>query len=914
MLTDTLKTLSEKLNFATVPVSKKRQILMDIHGAHCFYCGDTPEYYEIDHVHPKSRGGDDTLNNMVLSCVRCNQTKGGCGINNMNDQPRWLKEAVLRTLRLLYPYSGRKFSYTPSGRYHLNGDAPIFTPKITEITEFGQLIERHRIARQLTKNGVLKRLNCFEKKWNNYLTRKTIFGESQLPTLSELLSIPMPVLLKAYISDLFAYALERETLSQVWKKDFLQQFIETCDIENRWRAFLDKTEIEIKRTHPLHGMSNRLKIGRPPGKIGRDRIKKETGFEVFPTEKIQAFQKELKYQSPPIEKVSIPTRIEKASIPTRVEKTSIPTRIEKAPIPPLRPNPPKPGPTPEERAAIRQRKSRNMRAKAVLNADLSNCRTEFGKALRTARIEKEMSQRELAKEIGVSTQYITVLEIGSSSPYVLTAYRLKRALGLPEAVMPPIDVSMCPTAQGKVLREYRIKEGLTIREFAEQLGIHYITYTTYETKAVTPRPENQKKLEAILKSYQETQVSSREADAHVSDPLSARDARIVKTYTDGASQMEIRRREKIGQRTLKKILTDAGVPIRSMGKQRALIGSRKSPGPKHPPRPRVYPRDDKWSEPEDALLRKMGSVETLEAIQRALPRHRTLTAIKVRRKRLKIPSPNRTGIHVKRTRRAWQDVEIKILEEMVAAGKTDEQIQKRLRHRTAAGIAKKRNDLHLTARVPRLNPKCPKMVAQCVKLKMAGFTHQQIAEMFEVYQTAVANFFKKIGLSFPKTKRKKHDYKLWTETETTLLRESLKKYWHNQPLDTHITYREMVRHVASEFPHRTQYSLNQKVKSLTYYWYLQRDAAKPGRQPESRAETPVARPMPPFREKTQHLFSECERQLLQGGSDIEIAENLRVSEEFVRRHRRFINVTYTDRFRRIPASAEKTEANHPKAI
>ncbi len=39
----------------------------------CAYCGDTAN--EVDHVWPKSKGGEDTLDNLVAACRRCNILK-----------------------------------------------------------------------------------------------------------------------------------------------------------------------------------------------------------------------------------------------------------------------------------------------------------------------------------------------------------------------------------------------------------------------------------------------------------------------------------------------------------------------------------------------------------------------------------------------------------------------------------------------------------------------------------------------------------------------------------------------------------------------------------------------------------------------------------------------------------------------
>jgi 5-methylcytosine-specific restriction endonuclease McrA len=42
-------------------------------GHRCAYCGKAA--HTIDHVHPKSRGGSDTWENLVAACLRCNNAK-----------------------------------------------------------------------------------------------------------------------------------------------------------------------------------------------------------------------------------------------------------------------------------------------------------------------------------------------------------------------------------------------------------------------------------------------------------------------------------------------------------------------------------------------------------------------------------------------------------------------------------------------------------------------------------------------------------------------------------------------------------------------------------------------------------------------------------------------------------------------
>jgi CRISPR/Cas system Type II protein with McrA/HNH and RuvC-like nuclease domain len=44
----------------------------------CVYCGETYELNQLtlDHVHPRSKGGEDISSNVVPACTKCNQDKG----------------------------------------------------------------------------------------------------------------------------------------------------------------------------------------------------------------------------------------------------------------------------------------------------------------------------------------------------------------------------------------------------------------------------------------------------------------------------------------------------------------------------------------------------------------------------------------------------------------------------------------------------------------------------------------------------------------------------------------------------------------------------------------------------------------------------------------------------------------------
>lgn len=55
-----------------VPVTRRGVLRRDLHR--CAYCGKAAS--TIDHVLPRSRGGQDSWANLVACCVRCNGVKG----------------------------------------------------------------------------------------------------------------------------------------------------------------------------------------------------------------------------------------------------------------------------------------------------------------------------------------------------------------------------------------------------------------------------------------------------------------------------------------------------------------------------------------------------------------------------------------------------------------------------------------------------------------------------------------------------------------------------------------------------------------------------------------------------------------------------------------------------------------------
>jgi len=57
---------------------KLRFEILERDGFRCQYCGRTPGQgatLQIDHISPKSKGGQDTIQNLITSCAECNLGK-----------------------------------------------------------------------------------------------------------------------------------------------------------------------------------------------------------------------------------------------------------------------------------------------------------------------------------------------------------------------------------------------------------------------------------------------------------------------------------------------------------------------------------------------------------------------------------------------------------------------------------------------------------------------------------------------------------------------------------------------------------------------------------------------------------------------------------------------------------------------
>ena len=71
-----------------------REYLLEKWGRECAYCGTQDVPLEVEHIHPKSKGGSNRISNLTLSCHDCNQGKGSQPLEVFFQQDKGLKKRL----------------------------------------------------------------------------------------------------------------------------------------------------------------------------------------------------------------------------------------------------------------------------------------------------------------------------------------------------------------------------------------------------------------------------------------------------------------------------------------------------------------------------------------------------------------------------------------------------------------------------------------------------------------------------------------------------------------------------------------------------------------------------------------------------------------------------------------------------
>ena len=107
-----------------------KQSVLTRDGYTCMYCGLQSRHLTLDHVVPKTRGGQTIWTNVVACCTRCNATKGGkslkeAGMKLMHAprEPRFLP--YIRWVKHTKYSSWDKYLFTDSeSQYLIYGPLP----------------------------------------------------------------------------------------------------------------------------------------------------------------------------------------------------------------------------------------------------------------------------------------------------------------------------------------------------------------------------------------------------------------------------------------------------------------------------------------------------------------------------------------------------------------------------------------------------------------------------------------------------------------------------------------------------------------------------------------------------------------------------------------------------------------------
>lgn len=76
--------ITEEVSFSSTSLTKNvRKTVYDNDGGYCYLCGDkiSIDDMTIDHVTPKSCGGENSTNNARCCCFTCNQMKGNMDLD-----------------------------------------------------------------------------------------------------------------------------------------------------------------------------------------------------------------------------------------------------------------------------------------------------------------------------------------------------------------------------------------------------------------------------------------------------------------------------------------------------------------------------------------------------------------------------------------------------------------------------------------------------------------------------------------------------------------------------------------------------------------------------------------------------------------------------------------------------------------
>lgn len=138
----------------------KKAYLLERESYCCIYCGihASQAKMQIEHVIPKSKGGTDSLNNLVLSCKACNQEKGDQNVKiYLKDKP-----SVLRRVKAHLGISYKDAAHTNSIRLFVLNKLRYIANMIGSTLKvgFGSTTKQNRVSLGLPKDHWIDAAVC----------------------------------------------------------------------------------------------------------------------------------------------------------------------------------------------------------------------------------------------------------------------------------------------------------------------------------------------------------------------------------------------------------------------------------------------------------------------------------------------------------------------------------------------------------------------------------------------------------------------------------------------------------------------------------------------------------------------------------------------------------------------------------
>jgi 5-methylcytosine-specific restriction endonuclease McrA len=79
-----------------------REYLLEKWGRQCAYCGVKDVPFQVEHIHPRAKGGSNSITNLTLSCEKCNIKKGTSDIKDfLKKEPTKLERILKQAKRPL---------------------------------------------------------------------------------------------------------------------------------------------------------------------------------------------------------------------------------------------------------------------------------------------------------------------------------------------------------------------------------------------------------------------------------------------------------------------------------------------------------------------------------------------------------------------------------------------------------------------------------------------------------------------------------------------------------------------------------------------------------------------------------------------------------------------------------------------